>query len=409
MERITYLILLFMLCFAPARSQFRDLNYQKGFKKVDIPFEIENDFIVIKVIFNGTFPLKFIFDTGAEHTILTKREISDLLQLKYRRRFIILGSDMKTELTAYLVQGVKLRISTIEAINRSILVLEDDYFRFEEFAGIDVQGILGADFFRRFVVKINYRRKIITLYDPGSFRPPRGKFASLPIEIKRHKPYIQAGIYFRRDSAINVKLLVDTGASLSLLLHTQTHPGLDLPPQVIRSNIGMGLGGYLEGFLGRLEQLELAGFHMENVLTNFQEVLPDIDTAYLNQRNGIIGNQVLSRFIVIIDYIRGIIYLQPSREFRRKFQYDRSGLLIASSGPRLNQYTVFDVVSGSPADEAGIQVGDEIRTVNRLPVNLLSLMDISRKLKRKPGKKISMIIKREGKKFRKSFVLRDII
>ena len=58
-----------------------------GVKQIEIPFEYVNSFIILNIAFNGSLPLKFIFDTGAEHTILTKREISDLLQVHYDREF----------------------------------------------------------------------------------------------------------------------------------------------------------------------------------------------------------------------------------------------------------------------------------------------------------------------------------
>ena len=47
----------------------------RGAKKVEIPFERQGNFIIVKVTFEGLFPLRFILDTGAEHTILTKKEL----------------------------------------------------------------------------------------------------------------------------------------------------------------------------------------------------------------------------------------------------------------------------------------------------------------------------------------------
>ena len=89
----------------------RDKPFSKelkfGVKQVEMPFEYDNNFIVVDVLMNGLVPLKFIFDTGAEHTILTRREITDVLGVPYRRRFTVLGADMKTELHAYLVRNIQ--------------------------------------------------------------------------------------------------------------------------------------------------------------------------------------------------------------------------------------------------------------------------------------------------------------
>lgn len=383
---------------------------EREVKKVDIPFEYENNFIIVKVLFNDVFPLKFIFDTGAEHTILTQREITDLLQINYERRFTLVGSDMSTELYAYLARGVKFTINNMIASNRSILVLDEDYFRFEEYGGIQVHGIIGADLFRRFVVKINYRRKVITLYDPAYFRLSGARTTEIPLELHRNKPYITVNTALTKDTTIQAKYLIDTGASISLLLYTNSHPAFNLPPRYIRSKIGMGLGGFLQGFLGRVDGITVGDQKLEGVITNFQDLGEAADTTFLNRRNGIIGNQILNRFEVTIDYIRGRLYLTPEKTIRQKFQYDKSGLLLAASGANLNVFTVVDLIENSPAAQADIRIGDEIKKINGVPTSLMHLGDLSRRLQKKVGKKIRLVIQREGEeRLTKEFQLRELI
>lgn len=390
-------------------AQGYDLQIQRGVKKVEIPFEYENNFIIVKLVFNDIFPLKFIFDTGAEHTILTQREITDLLQINYERRFTIMGADLSTELYAYLARGVKFTINNLVAFNRSILVLEEDYFRFEEYGGIQVQGIIGADLFRRFIVRINYRKRIITLYEPANFRPPGGRFQEFPIEIERHKPYILANTSLTSDTTILGKYLLDTGASISLLLYTNSHPSFNLPKQFIRSKIGMGLGGFLQGFMGRIEEIDIGGSKLESVITNFQDLGVQVDTSFTNNRNGIIGNQILNRFEIIIDYIHSKIYFQPEKNYKRSFQYDKSGLVMAASGANLNVFTVIDLIEDSPAAKADIRVGDEIKKINGIPTSIIHLSDLLKKLQGKTGKKIKLQILRNNTKISKEFLLKDII
>ena len=407
--RLTYLLLPFLLAPTMLCGQLTDLKTPKNFKRIDIPFEYINNFIVLEIKFMETFPMKFIFDTGAEHTIITKREIVDLLQFKYEKRFSIIGSDMTTELYAYLIRGVNMNFKNLKAINRSILVLEEDYFRFEEFAGINVHGIIGADFFSRFVVRINYRRKVLTLLNPQHFEEPGKEAYRIPIEVKRHKPYLLATTSFRNDTSVQVKLLLDTGASLSLLLHTNTHPHLQLPAKTIKSNIGMGMGGFIEGFLGRIQNLAINEVNFPEVTTSFQDIAPHMDTTYLNSRNGILGNKILNRFTVTIDYFKGLLYLRPNREFTKKFRYDKSGLLLAASGYNLNKFTVFGVIENSPAAKAGIIPGDVIKSVNRVPTSFLNLESIQKTLQKKEGKKIRLKLKRHGKRVKRQFHLEKLI
>lgn len=409
MKRQIHAIILFFAFTLPAQGQFTDLEIQRGVRRIDIPFDYINGFIVVDLVFDGIFPLRFVFDTGAEHTILSKREITDLLRANYLRRFPIVGADLSQELYAYLVQGVDLKVGKILAKNRSILVLEEDYFHFEEYAGIDVQGILGSDFFRRFVLKINYHRRIISLYDPQYWAPPGKSYEKIPIEINRNKPYVNARVQFHQDTALQLRLLLDSGASLALLLQTDSHPDLKLPEQVIPSNLGAGLGGYIQGYMGRIDELGLERFTFREVISHFQESSFFIDTTLSIQRNGIIGNDILSRFTVVIDYINEEAYFEPNRDYDDEFEYDRSGLFVAATGPALNDYLVYDVIPGSPAATAGIVAGDRITKINCLPASLFSLSGLTRKFQKKPGTRIRLKIERGDEKFKVVFYLRDLI
>ena len=78
-KRLT--ILLLLLCVWYTGNAQTGFYLTNGKKRADIPFEFVNNFIVITLNFNGKLPLRFIYDTGAEHTILNKREIGDFLGL----------------------------------------------------------------------------------------------------------------------------------------------------------------------------------------------------------------------------------------------------------------------------------------------------------------------------------------
>jgi len=393
---------------ARAQSGF---SLPKGTRHVEIPFEYINNFIILDIGFNGSLPLKFIFDTGAEHTILSKREVSDFLQVRYDREFRVKGSDLKTELVAYLARNIQLEIlgKKIIASNEDILVLKEDYFRFEEYAGLAVHGILAGHVFSRYLLKINYQRKVLTLYERGSYKMDREGFESLPLEAFRNKLYINTQAQLQPDSSAPVKLLLDTGAGMPLMLFTNTHPLIQPSVNAIPTNIGMGLGGYLEGFVGRTPGLLLGKFSQKNVLTYFQTVDTAQDLSSLNGRNGLIGNTILSRFQLVIDFQEATLWLKPAKYYQKEFVYDRSGLNIIASGARLNHFSVLNVLPGSPAEEAGIHAGDRILRVGWLAASLRTLEDLQGMLQRKPGKQVKIVIKRDGKVMKKWIVLRDLI
>ncbi len=381
-----------------------------GTKKVVIPFQFQNGFIIVDVLFKGFFPMKFVFDTGAEYTIITKREIAETLGVNYAKSYRILGSDMTTELVAYLSRGVPLEINGLLATSQDLLVLKDDYFRLDEFTGIPIQGILGANFFRHMIFEINYRRQIITFYFPQHFTPKdlRG-FTALDIDIVRGKPYLKCDLEVNKDEEMQAKLLLDTGASLGLLLHADSSGLLRMPENIIPGTIGSGLGGQLSGYLGRIKRIQVDEFFFSGLVVNFQQMHGILDTSFLNNRNGILGNFLLHRFILVFDYFRQKLYLKPHRNYNKGFSYDRSGLTVIATGEGLNDFIIRNILPNSPAEEAGLQVGDKILGINGLGRRFYDLNHLNKVLQKRVGKKIRLKVIREEEKKIFQFQLRDLI
>lgn len=403
-------LLLLGLPTPPLTAQPIQVTNQAARKQIDIPFEYENHFIIVSVVFNNIFPLRFIFDTGAEYTILAKREITDLLQIDYHKRFTLQGADLRTELYAYLVRDISLSVGAMRQSKRNILVLEDDYFRFEEFSGVQVHGILGADFFRNFVVRINYKKRIISLIDPQAFHQPRHRDVfEMPVQFVRNKPYIQVPVRIAGDTVVNTRLLMDTGASLALLLYTNTHPMLGLPPKVIPSNIGMGIGGFLEGYLGRIANLSIQNHTFHQVITNFQELPDYTDTLATANRNGILGNQLLQQFEILLDYPREQLFLNTDGGLKNRAEPDHSGLVVIATGASLNQFTIFNILPNSPATRVGLHPGDLLKRINGIPASLMSLRDVNAFFHRKPGRTIRLQIERNGVRLKKRLLLESLI
>ncbi|NJN32911.1 MAG: hypothetical protein HC817_00275 [Saprospiraceae bacterium] len=374
-----------------------------------IPFERHHNFIIVKVLFQGFIPLRFIVDTGAEHTILIKKEIAQILQISYERELKIMGTDLITEIKAYIARRIRLELTNL-TLEKDILVLDDDYFKFDKFVGLDVQGIIGAEVFKGHILKVDYSRQLLTIYTPSVFdeRETR-KFEKIPIEIIKSKPYAHFDAKISSDSTIQLKLLLDTGASLALLLHTYSTPGLTLPLNTIKGNIASGLGGQIDGYLGRVRAFKMGKSNVVGIISHFQELQKTTDSVYLSGRNGLVGGDLLSRFNFIIDFIDEKLYLQPNRYFKETFEYDKSGLMLIAGGQNLNRFFVNSILPKSPAEEAGILPNDEIIRVNFLSSKFHSLASINRIFQKKEGKIMRLVIKRGSRKQVIYLKLRNLI
>ena len=407
MTRLVFPILLLVSTYALSQNPFDILAKEK---RVDIPFKLENNFIVVELTMNGRLPLRFIFDTGAEHTILSKQELAPLLGLRVEKEFTIMGADLKTELTAFLARRVNFSIGAMTAKRQDILILKEDYLNFDEYTGKVIHGILGANLFKHVVIQINYRRQVISFFHHAHFQAPK-KSIEIPAKFKKNKPYLIAELEILKDSVIKTDLLVDTGASLGLLFHVngQDDKTLKFPPNTITGNIGQGLGGSIEGIIGRIHQLKLKSFQFNNMHANFQDLSHVSDTSFLNGRDGILGNKLLQRFTLTINYPFQKLYLTPYKKYNKGFKYDRSGLVLISTGNTLNNIVIQYVIDGSPAHKVGLQPEDYIISFNGISTQFRGLASLVRKLQSKKNKLIRLKIKRNGKKFKVKFRLQDLI
>ncbi|WP_235299156.1 aspartyl protease family protein [Portibacter marinus] len=408
--RLLTVIILTLFSLTHVLAQFPGRELLRGRKHVEVPFEYIQGFIVLNVDFNRFLPLKFIFDTGAENTLVLKKEITDLLGMEYSKKISLIGSDLSNIVFAYITRNVNLKFENSGRITQDILVLEDDLNNLDMITGTNIDGIIGASIFKNLVVEIDYRRSRLIFHDPQYYTGPNAGFTSFDLKVVKNKPYMECYTGVGVNDSIKINLLLDTGASLNYLLHENTHEQIDLPEYVIPGQIGTGISGSLQGFLGKVNFLTVGQYKFERLTTSFQNLDSSVIDASSVTRNGIIGNRLLERFTVVIDYPNEKIHMKPRRfNFTKPFRYDKSGLIIFAIGRNFDKFYIKSVIEGTPAYLAGLQPGDYILGFNGIPTRFLSLESINRKLSRKPGKKINLTIARNSQKLKFSFRLEDFL
>lgn len=400
------LVFLFLIRFAEAQTL--GFSLADGRKRVDIPIEIHNNLIVVPVLLNGVLPLKFIVDTGVRTAILTQKTFTDILNLSYSRKYSIAGPGGENLIEAYITNGVDLQLPGVDGHGHALLVLEQDYLELRNYLGTDVHGVLGYEIFSRFIVKVNYKEKVLTLMTPEKLHVNR-KYEKLPITIEDTKPYVQVGVVQANGEQKRLKLLIDSGASHGMLIEPASDSSLYIPSGNISCVVGRGLGGEIRGKSGRVKELNMGRFTLEQVIANYPDPNSYVDTLKLGRafRNGTIGGEVLSRFTVIYDFSKEVVYLKKNADFKKGFYYNLSGLTLRAKGTQLNKFEVTDVRAASSSDKAGVMIGDEIVSVNGVLASEISLNQLNAYLNIKPGKRLSVAIKRNDTIINKKLVLEN--
>src|SRR3546814_772209 len=192
------------------------------------------------------------------------------------------------------------------------------------------------------------------------------------------------------------KLIIDSGAGHPVLLDPHSNPAFLIPDTSVSAMLGVGLNGPIRGYLGRLSSLYLGDFELVNPIASF----PDYDTVlydpYGVQRNGNIGNEVLKRFNVIFDYRHTVMYLKPNNRFGDPFEHDMSGMSLVTGGNVYRRYFITNIIPGSPADDAGLEVDDEILSINLQPAKEMSISEIDHLFRSEDKRNLLLEIGREG-------------
>ena len=245
--------------------------------------------------------------------------------------------------------------------------------------GRDIDGIIGGEFIRQFVVELDYQAKSIALHNPATFAYA-GRGESQPIELDANgHPTLRATVMLPSGKPVEQPFILDIGSGLALTLHSPfvaEHDLLGREAKTIRV-IGMGgAGGRSLGRIGRVQALKIGSFTINNPITVFSE---DKAGAFANPSlAGNIGAQIASRFRMFLDYGNRRIILEPSPAFADPFDRAFSGVAVRAGGSDYRTFRVHEVLEQSPATEAGLGEGDIITAIDGTPAASFTSVDDQR-------------------------------
>jgi predicted metalloprotease with PDZ domain len=105
---------------------------------------------------------------------------------------------------------------------------------------------------------------------------------------------------------------------------------------------------------------------------------------------GLIGNDLLRRFNLIINYERRDIYLMPNRHYRDPFDYAYTGFSFYDIEGVIR---ITDIMVGSPAEKAGFKTDDIIIAVNN---NFSNNVQTYKNMLQSTGEAFRVLINRGG-------------
>ncbi|MEP3838999.1 MAG: aspartyl protease family protein [Algibacter sp.] len=441
MNKSLIFVLFFCLLWFSTLSQNKFVVQNKK-QSHKIKFKLINNLIVIPVEINGV-TLSFLLDTGVSKPIIFNfLNVSDSLNIKNTESITLRGLGGGESVEALKSSNNIFKIGDAVKLNQDLYAVYNSNLNLAPRLGFPVHGIIGFDLFKDLVVEINYSKKFLRLTSPETYETKKCKSCEqLNLEFYNGKPYVNVKVNLD-NMDIPVKLLIDSGGSDALWLFEDEERGIKCGEKYFDDFLGHGLNGSVYGRRSKIKELSLQSFVLKNANVAFPNTENIFHATQIKDRNGSISGDVLKRFNIIFDYRKALMVIKKNRKFKDPFSYNKSGVELAHDGIRVIQelkrndskttnesqvkkgelvysnaltislipaYAVVELRPGSPAELAGLKIRDVILSINGKKSYQFTLQQIMHMFYGEDGKKIKLVVDRDGEVLSFNFKLKKLM
>jgi membrane-associated protease RseP (regulator of RpoE activity) len=110
--------------------------------------------------------------------------------------------------------------------------------------------------------------------------------------------------------------------------------------------------------------------------------------------SGLLGYSFFRGGCLGLDFTNGVVWIDPAKHAHsRRYEYSQVGIQLERSGDRV---LVLGVVEDSPAAEAGIQIGDELKSIGGRATQPGDITRLAAALEGPPGTRVRLVMARRG-------------
>lgn len=427
------LLLIFTITLSHSQ-QDSSWTYKKN--KIKIPFELSNSIPFIKVNLNG-INLNMIFDSGADSNILFTIPENEELEVNNTNFTQIYGLGLNEPIQAIQSKKNRLVCGKYVDTNFEILIINDNQINLSNKFGIEINGIIGYNFFKNKIVEINYEKEKIILHDRNNLNNAKKlkNYTSKKLIHINGKPHFEINVP-KGNKKVNYKMLLDTGLSDAFWFFQ--NDTININSNYINDFLGTGISGNIEGKRARIDKIEFNSFEFDSMIVAYPDSLSIKNLSHLKFRNGFMGGAIIKKFNWFFDYENSMVYFQKNNFFDDPIEYNKSGLEIENIGKewianetfknsfiktendmahqnyalRYELKPIFEISyvrKNSNATKEDFRKGDKIISINSQKAHNLTLEKIYQYFMQSEGKTLKITIERNGKRIKKKLILEKII
>jgi hypothetical protein len=247
-------------------------------------------------------PGVFLLDTGAGVSILDLR-FAAAAGVKLGDPISLVGGGGATN--ARRAENVRLTLSgdgAGGAVGGEIDPTVADLTQIDRGMRTHLDGILGDDLLRRFVVTLDYRSGIVRLDPPDAVSAPADAVRMGGLVVPFIAAHVQQG-----GRGADAEFQIDTGSNTAIEFWAPfAHRAF--PDAAVTPGAGMGVGGLTQTERGRLDALVVAGHTIAGPAANFADrtVPDDAGPAY----GGVIGGPAWRGLVLTLDFPHRRVWLR---------------------------------------------------------------------------------------------------
>jgi len=365
----------------PAENH-KSISFKEDAVEESIPFTLSDNLIYLPVQLKGKESL-WIVDSGASHSVIDEDYAKQLgLTIHPGIKGFGFGGTFDlsyVKLPSYGPKNVQLENQTVYALKGLS----------QRFSSPKAVGILGYDFLSRFIVKIDYAKQHLVLYQHHGFNytgsgsvinaPLKNNTFSLPVIL---------------DNKLQANWAIDLGA-YDVSIHYPYAKKNNLLQRKGLETISAGIDGILLERTIKFDSLSIGPYSIQPAYINVA-VNKGSGSGGDGELAGNLGNSVLGRFVLYLDYKNQQIILEPGENFNKVRPQNLTGVTLSYSDEDQLPF-IAHISPDSPAMKADFEPGDDIVAINGLSTTEIGELAQVQNYFLTPGcETMQLIIKHKG-------------
>ena len=239
--------------------------FDSGHSASNIPIELDaSSKVYLRGKINNSLEVRILLDTGAATMFAIDRQHAESLNLTLNEGYQVQGPGASRSAAA-LAKDISVRLPGItlvhiDAVAVSFYLPQENEERY---------AILGFEFFKNFVIEIDYDNRLANIYDSQAYgaeifperesRRPEAELQTIPVTTIDNLPYVTARVAFPGSEPIEAQFHLDSGSSIAVQFYFGFVTEQRLMEQLTNAWPGsaVGEGGEIRTAFALAESIEL--------------------------------------------------------------------------------------------------------------------------------------------------------